>query len=86
MLSVCHPKILHNHCFQFLGAKLAGFNPYKKLFANLETEANWNQVRSTTISGIITGSALVNIRRKALSPLMIFTRGRTVFYFYITLR
>ena len=30
--------------------------------------------------------ALVNIRRKALSPLMIFTQGRTVFCFYITLR
>ena len=33
-----------------------------------------------------TGSAFVNIRRKALSPVMIFTQGRTVFCFYITLR
>ena len=32
------------------------------------------------------GSALVNIRRKALSPLMIFTQGRTVFCLYVTLR
>ena len=31
-------------------------------------------------------SALVNIRRKALSTLMIFTQGRTVFCFYITLK
>ena len=30
-------------------------------------------------------SALVNIRRKALSPLMIFTQGRTVSCFYISL-
>ena len=30
--------------------------------------------------------AIVNIRRKALSPLVIFTQGRTVFCFYITLR
>ena len=30
-----------------------------------------------------TRSALVNIRREALSPLMIFTQGRTVFCFYI---
>ena len=30
-----------------------------------------------------TRSALVNIRRKALSPLIIFTQGRTVFCFYI---
>ena len=32
------------------------------------------------------GSALVNIRRKALSSLMIFTQGRTLLCFYITLR
>ena len=31
-------------------------------------------------------SALVNIRRKALSPLMIFTQGRTVFCFYMKLK
>ena len=33
-----------------------------------------------------TGSALVNVRRKALSPVKIFTQGTTVFCFYITLR
>ena len=31
-------------------------------------------------------SALVNVRRNALSLLMSFTQGRTVFCFYITLR
>ena len=32
------------------------------------------------------GSALVNIRRKALSSLMIFTQGRTLLCFYLTLK
>ena len=37
-------------------------------------------------NGFVKGSALVNIRRKALGHLMIFTQGRTVFCFYITLK
>ena len=74
--------------FPYTGRQLCFFN----LTYYNSNKKSWSQLKTLQsflgpkTSHTLRGPALVNIRRGALSPLIKFTQGRTVFCFYITLR
>ena len=48
MLSVCHPQILHNHCFQFLLGPNCRFQSLQKAIRQIR---NWRELKPSALEG-----------------------------------
>ena len=73
MLSVCHPQILHKHCFQFLlGVKMAPRENENNAYAKF-----WGD-KQRALQYVIVFSGVVNLKY-ALSCELPLTTHKTVF-------